>query len=340
MKHVLIGMSGGVDSSLAAALLQQQDCRIAGAFCIMHRQSTDALEAAKQTAANLGIELYTIPLEEEFSRTVVEDFIDNYTQGRTPNPCVLCNPLVKFKALLDLANRKGFDFVATGHYAQIGQENGRYFIRKNPDKDQSYMLYRLTQEQLSRILFPLAGTYKQENRKLASTFAPETADKPDSQEICFLPAGTGYADFIEAKRGLFPPGEFWLEEESRCFGTHKGLIRYTVGQRKNLGLSAGVPLYVKKLDPNTNRVILSKNDVVDVRDAICINPVFQACSPEEKTIQGTVKIRHSKQETPAEVTIQKDRLLLHFQTPVRAITPGQSAVVYDKDKILCGGILE
>ncbi len=338
-KNVLVGLSGGVDSALAAAFLKRDGYDVTGLYCIMHNSDQEGLEDAQKVAKHLGIPLETSDLRNLFETVVIEDFLNNYATARTPNPCIVCNPRVKFKALCDKADAMGISHIATGHYADVGMENGRYYIKAVADKDQSYMLYRLTQAQLSRILFPLGNTKKEENRLIAQELSLPVFQKKDSQDICFI-KGESYIDYTERRLGLFPEGDFWLRDEDRPVGRHKGLIRYTVGQRKNLGIALGAPVYVSKLDRENNRVILSKTDVVDATEVTAIDPVYQLLSPEETEFCAEAKIRFSAKTAPCTVTVQEGKLHAVFETPQRAATPGQSIVFYRNNKILCGGFIE
>lgn len=337
-KKIVLGMSGGIDSSYAASLLKADGYEVTGVYCIMHEHAFDGLADAKKVAESLGIKLLTEDLTEKFDKTVKTYFTETYSKAGTPNPCIICNPTVKFKALCDVADRIGAEKIATGHYAGTGydEQSGRYYIRKATYKDQSYMLCRLTQEQISRVIFPLYGTEKSDNRKSAELSGLPLSDKPDSQEICFIPNGD-YATFIENRKGPFPEGEFWLEDDNKVVGRHKGIIRYTVGQRKNLGISLGERIYVKSFDIEKNTVILSRKDVTEDEGLTCRNIVFQALDPTTESFDSDVKIRYAHKGIGACSKISNGEITTKFAEPQRAVTPGQYAVFYDGDKLLCAG---
>ncbi len=339
MKTAVLGLSGGVDSSTAAARLKQSGYNVVGVYCVMHKYSEEGLRDAKRVAEHIGIDFDTLDCTKEFEDIVIRDFLENYKRGRTPNPCTVCNPNVKFKALCDYAEKIGAEDIATGHYAGVGCKNGRYFVRKSADKDQSYMLWGLTQKQLSMLILPLYNEFKPDVRKQAHDLGLPVAEKPDSLDLCFVPDGN-YAAFIEEHVGKFPEGEFWLRDENRAVGVHKGIIRYTVGQRKNLGIALGTPVYVCGIDAEKNRVILSRNDVTDYTSLKCRNANFQALLPENTaTFDADVKIRYAHKGAHGTVSVSDNGFSVKFDEPQRAVTAGQSAVCYDGDKILCGGII-
>ena len=336
---ILIGLSGGLDSTYAAHLLKEQGHEVVGASVIMH-QYTD-LSAAEETAKAVGIPYVILDARETFKERVIARFLTDYTAGRTPNPCVECNPAVKFATLCDYAEEQGFDAVSTGHYASVLQEKGRYFIRCADDgsKDQSYVLWRLSQKQLSMLYLPLAGMKKSHIREQAATLGYQAAEAKESQEICFIP-DDDYVGYIEtALKKTFPEGDF-LNENGTVIGRHKGLIRYTVGQRKGLG-AFGRPMFVARLDPAANTVTLVPAGGESSQSMIISELNFVKLSPQsEGILDAMVKVRYSAKPTPCRITFEGDRATVSFLSPVRAVTPGQSAVFYDDKDVLFGGIID
>lgn len=341
MKKTLVAISGGVDSSVAAALIMEKgiDC-VGGTMRISCGLENDAEDAAR-VCARLGLEHHVFDLSDEFEKEVVCRFVDAYEKALTPNPCIECNRYIKFGALLDKAMELGCDSIATGHYARIEKEGDRYLIKKGADesKDQSYVLWSLSQEQLSRTLLPLGSLTKAQVREIARSRGFENADKSDSQDICFVPDGD-YAGFIERYTNkTYPAGDF-VDMDGNVLGKHRGIIRYTTGQRKGLGLALPAPMYVYKKDIETNRVILCKNDLLfsDVLYARDFNWV--AFTPD-KPFTANVKVRYKAKEAPATVIPLDDgRVKVEFFQPQRAITPGQAAVVYIGDTLIGGGQIE
>ena len=341
--NVLIAMSGGVDSSAAALLLQKEGFVCAGAM--MRLFAPEGVQAGEQDAANaaaaLGIPFFVYDMREDFEKWVIQDFMDVYRAGGTPNPCITCNRAMKFGAFLDRARQEGYDKIATGHYAKVVYENGKYALyqAEDPAKDQSYVLWSLTQEQLSALLLPLGSLSKEEVRSAARVGQLGTADKKESQDICFVPDGD-YAAFIERSLGFtFPPGDF-VDEDGKVLGRHRGIIRYTIGQRRGLGLSLQEPLYVIRKDAASNQVILGPSEHLFSGELLAGQANWIAGFPPERPIRVQARIRYNQKAFPATVTeAGEDTFRLQFDQPQRAVSPGQSAVLYDGDRLLGGGII-
>lgn len=349
----MIAMSGGVDSSVAALVLKQQGFDEIGCTMKLYQNnnydsmgsrtccSIDDVEDARSVAFRIGIPYYVFNYKDEFKRCVIDKFIDSYERGLTPNPCIDCNRYLKFSKLYERARILGCDYIATGHYARIEKSGSRYILKKALDKskDQSYVLYFLTQEQLAHTLFPLGNMQKSETRIIAESNGFINADKPDSQDICFVPNGD-YAKVIEQySQKQYPKGDF-VTSEGVVLGTHKGIIRYTIGQRKGLGISAETPLYVCRVCPANNTIVLGKNNDL-FYNTVFVNE-FNWISGEapKSSISCCVKIRYRQTEQQAKVYPQADgSVKIVFDTPQRAITPGQAAVLYDEDTVLGGGTI-
>ena len=337
---VLLGMSGGVDSSYAAALLKQQGYEVEGAILRMHPYSE--VEKAKRTADALGIPLHIVDCQDAFYERIVLDFCDEYRKGRTPNPCIRCNAEIKLRFLWETAKSLGFDKIATGHYARVVRRRGRYAIAKGIDarKDQSYFLYRVTQDILENLLLPLGELEKNEVQRQADSLALEAAKEKESQEICFI-QGEKYTDYIERACGKCQEGNF-VDDAGRVLGRHKGIIHYTVGQRKGLGVSASSRLFVRQIDPETNTVYLS--DKKEEKSSFYIDDVIfsGATSALDLTqaTQLTVKIRYLAK--PVLVSLSSEgnrRYRVHSAEGFSGLTPGQSAVIYDGECVLAGGFI-
>lgn len=339
-------MSGGVDSSVSALLLRKDGCDVSGVNLVMHHNSggcgsSTELDTARAVSEKMGIDFYVFDFCEEFEREIMTYFAQTYIDGATPNPCVVCNRKLKFGALLDKADEMGFDFIATGHYARIEKSGERFLLRKGVDltKDQSYVLYGLSQRQLSRTLFPLGGYKKTDVRLIAEENGLVNARKHDSQDICFLPDGN-YPEFIESFTGRrFENGEF-VTLDGRKLGEHRGIIRYTIGQRKGLGLALPAPMYVYKKDMEKNQVILTSEDMLFSKslDADTINfiPFDRLTSP----LHVKAKVRYSQRECDAVVEqTGEDTVHVEFKDPQRAISKGQSVVFYDDDYVVGGGVI-
>ena len=348
---VLVALSGGVDSAVAALLCKQAGYDCIGVTMRLHTPSGTSpscctqkdIEDAARVAEALDIPFEVKDMSGDFDRHVVEYFVSAYERGDTPNPCIACNRHMKFDALLEYAKELGCDYVATGHYARVELgEDGIYYLKKgvNGAKDQSYVLYSLTQEQLSHVLFPLGGfSSKEEIRKLAEEYGLPLADKAESQDICFVPDGD-YATFIETYRGkTFPEGDF-VDEDGNRLGTHKGIIRYTTGQRKGLGLSFPTPMYVKGKNVEANTVILAREESLFSTTLRAVDMTWSSGITPTAPIHCTAKTRYHAKEVAALVTPKdKESVEVVFSTPVRAVTPGQALVLYDGDTLLGGGTI-
>lgn len=342
MEKVLVGMSGGVDSAAAALLLKKAGYDVIGCRLTLNKSEKEAEEekAARSAAERLGIRLIAADFSESFKKEVSDYFISEYLAGRTPNPCVKCNPAVKFASLIKTADENGAGLIATGHYARITKTaDGLFAVSASPSKkDQSYFLYRLPQEILRRTLFPLGGFLsKDEIRALARDAGFEAAEKKDSQDICFIP-DNDYAGYILRETGKAPvPGNF-IDADGKIIGRHSGIINYTVGQRRGLG-AFGEPRYVKYINAKDNTVILCKADE-RFSDTVRINGLFWASgkAPDASKTYG-VKIRSTAKAAPAKLIINGDSMTVLFDSPVAAPCPGQSAVVYDGDAVVGGGVV-
>ncbi len=335
---ILVGISGGVDSAAAALKLKNEGHTVECALLKMH-EFTD-VSGARAVAGALGLVLHEIDMTKAFERSVKENLIDEYSRGRTPNPCIICNREVKFRGLYDFARENGFDGIATGHYAKIICNNGRYSVATAGDikKDQSYMLYRLPEDILSMLILPLSDAEKSDVRELVRGSGLAAADAKDSQEICFLP-DNDYPAFIESVRGEFPEGNF-IDTEGNILGRHKGIIRYTVGQRKGLGIALGARAFVTDISPENNTVTLSK-EFIGKREISLSGVVFSGMErPPAGKYAFTVKLRYSAPKIPTVAEFSDDgSVRLYFDSPVTAAA-GQSAVVYDGERVLFGGFIE
>ncbi len=339
---ILLGMSGGLDSTYAAHCLTEEGHEVTGALLVMSGCTDE--KAAVLSAAEAGVPLVRIDARERFSRAVVDPFVAEYFRGRTPNPCVLCNPAVKFGMLCEYAAANGFDRVSTGHYAAIGEENGRYFLKKALDrtKDQGYVLWSLSQKQLSMLYFPLSGKNKTDVRAAAKALGFTAAGAKDSQDICFIP-DNDHARFIEEYTGeKARPGEF-LDLNGKVVGKHRGIVHYTVGQRKGLGIALGEPVFVTKIDPESNTVTVAPAGHEYAGGMTVAGMKFQkTVLTAGETLSCLVKARYASPPVPATVRMEtSDRASVVFASPVRAVTPGQSAVFCDENgDLLFGGQIE
>ena len=355
-KKALIAMSGGVDSSVAGFLMKEQGYECIGATMKLYQNddivinkehtccSLDDVEDARAVAHSMGMDHYVMNFKEHFKEQVMDKFVHCYECGITPNPCIDCNRYLKFEYLYQRAQELGMDYVVTGHYAQIVQDEttGRYLLKKAVDasKDQSYVLYQMTQRQLAHLLLPVGEYSKPEIRALAADFGLENAQKPDSQDICFVPDGD-YVRFLHDYGGVTPqPGDF-VDETGRVLGRHRGLECYTAGQRKGLGVSADRPLYVISKNAENNTVLLGDNEEL-FSAALLASRVnwIEGETPAEK-VYCTAKTRYSQKECDAVVTpLEGGCAHVELLTPQRAVTAGQAVVFYDGEEVLGGGTIE
>ena len=338
MKKIAIGLSGGVDSAAAAHLLLQSGYEVTGIILRLKPDNgaDEDIADAQKIADKLRIELRVLDLREYFSETVISHFISEYLAGRTPNPCIECNSLIKFGAMLDYALEIGCDGIATGHYARIEEENGRFLLKRSAGaKDQSYFLYKLTQTQLSKIIFPLDGLEKDEIRQIALDAGLPVAQKRDSQEICFVP-DDDYIAFLAGKGITSPEGNF-TDKLGNVLGRHSGIINYTVGQRKGLG-AFGKPMFVNSICAEKNTVIIGENGTQYCSGLIADNMNYIAFDAPEKPFRAEVKIRFRAKEQPALITpLENGMAQIVFDEPQRSITPGQGAVIFSGDTVIGGG---
>ncbi len=343
--NVIVGMSGGVDSSVAAYLLKEQGYNVTGVTMqIWDGESVQPAVDAAKVAKELGIPHMVIDFREDFKKYVIDYFIEEYTCGRTPNPCVVCNRYVKWEALLSKITTLGADYIATGHYARIKElDNGRLAVSNsvNQAKDQTYALYNLTQAQLAKTIMPVGEYSKDEIRAIAEKIGITVANKPDSMEICFIP-DNDYAGYIKENSGYETvPGNF-VDIHGNVVGKHKGIIHYTVGQRKGLGLAMGYPVFVVAIRPETNEVVIGENKDVFRTSLYARKVNFMGMEPahKEQEFQAKAKIRYSHEGAACTVRMIEDDLMeCIFDEPQRAITPGQSVVLYKDDYVLGGGVI-
>ena len=350
-EKVLVGMSGGVDSSVAAWILKENGYEVIGATIRTWRDpfydsSFSDLTDARQVCETLGIPHIIVDAAEAFRQCVVEPFASEYIHGKTPNPCVLCNHAVKWGALLQEADRQSASFIATGHYARVLRlANGRYTISfsQGKAKDQSYVLGRLTQAQLARTLMPLGVMTKDKVRQVAAGIGLHVSEKKDSQEICFIP-DNDHSAFLARNFGdrLPEPGSF-ISRDGQVLGTHRGIVNYTIGQRKHLNLAMGHPVYVTEIRPDANAVVIGENEDLFKTTLQAENLNYMGLAPEEQDGSGfraKAKIRYAHPEADCTVYLSApDKISVHFDAPVRAATPGQSVVIYKDDYILLSGII-
>ncbi len=344
MKKILLGMSGGVDSTVAAYLLKKEGWEVIGATADLLPCTDNAVtDSARAAAEQLGIPHYVLDFKDIFKSRVIDNFCTEYTSGRTPSPCIECNRYIKFGAMAEAAKDMGIEYISTGHYAKIEYDGtrGRYLLKKADctQKDQSYMLYTLSQKQLSKAIFPLQGLTKAEVRTIAREAGLLAADKGDSQEICFVPDDNYIGFLTENTKTLPKEGEF-VDLDGNILGTHGGIHRYTIGQRKGLGIAFGKPMFVVGIDAGKNRVILGEAGSEYFSSLIADRVNFIPFDSLDAPIEAQCKLRYgSKYFSGTVYPMEGNRVRVEFHTPARAVTPGQSVVFYDGDCVIGGGII-
>ncbi len=345
-KRVLLGMSGGVDSSVAAYLLKEEGYDVIGVTLQMWHGETDKTVLENSQKANdicnqLNITHYTFNVEKEFKKYVLDYFISEYENGRTPNPCVICNRYVKFEGLIQKARELDIEYIATGHYANIEKKGNRFLLKKGEDinKDQSYFLYNLSQEQLSKTIFPLGKYTKSEVREIAKKIKLLSASEPDSQEICFI-KDNNYRSFLQNYgTKIIPKGEI-VDTQGNILGYHEGISKYTIGQRRGLGVHTGEPMFVIDIDKEGNRVVLGSNENLQSKELIANTINWIYFDKFESNLKAKVKIRHGAKEVSANlIPFGENNVKVEFDSLQRAVTKGQSVVFYLHNYILGGGII-
>lgn len=355
-KKVVVGMSGGVDSSVAAYLLKKQGYDVIGVTMQIWQDEEEAakeenggccglsaVDDARRVAEAIGIPYYVMNFKNEFKKNVMDYFVEEYLQGKTPNPCIACNRYVKWDSLLQRSLEIGADYIATGHYARIEKlPIGRFAIRNSvtASKDQTYALYNLTQDQLARTLMPIGEFAKDDIRRIAVEAGLPVAHKPDSQDICFIP-DHDYASFLDREAGdrVPPPGNF-VTTTGEVIGKHLGITHYTIGQRKGLNLAMGHPVFVTEIRPSSNEVVIGENEDIITRELICNNLNFMSIEDLVEPRKVLAKIRYSHKGSLCTIEkIGKDSVKCTFEENVRAVTPGQAVVFYDGEHVLGGGTI-
>ena len=347
-------MSGGVDSSVAAYLLKEQGYDVIGVTMQIWQEdkeyeereggccSLSAVDDARRVADKIGIPFYVLNFRDSFKKNVIDYFIDEYMEGKTPNPCIACNKYLKFDELLKKAQGIGADYIATGHYAKIEEHNGRYILVKSDDdkKDQTYALYNMTQEQLAHTLMPCGEYTKDRIREIAKEIGLDVHNKKDSEEICFISDNNHGKYISEAMPGNVKQGNF-VDKDGNILGKHKGIVYYTIGQRKGLGLDMGRPVFVTDINPLTNEVVVGAEEDIFKTDLICKDINFIAFDNLDKSLELKAKIRYSAKPATATITpLENGKVIVSFKEKQRAITKGQSVVFYLDDLVVGGGIIE
>lgn len=343
MKRVMVALSGGVDSAVTAALLLEQGYEVIGVYMRLlsgaEHETSD--EDARQVAHELGIEFHSLDCRSEFHRAIVQNFCDEYLNGRTPNPCILCNRHMKFGYLLQIADELGADYLATGHYARIDRCGDIPVLRRGRDrnKDQSYFLFTLTAEQLKRVMFPLEDTTKEQVREIAQRINLSARHKAESQDVCFIP-DNDYVRFLEKQSLVLPQGGNITHVNGQVVGRHRGTYRYTIGQRKGLGIGWSEPLYVVSIDAANNQVIVGEKPYLETTE-LFVNDVVWSQPPVDRQLRVDCRIRYRHNEALATVYIDdQSTVRVVFDQPQIGVTPGQSAVFYQEDTVIGGGWIQ
>ena len=350
MARVFAAMSGGVDSSVSAALLLEQGHDVTGVTMQLWPSSEDAggccsvsaVRDARRVCDLLGIPHYTLNFRELFEKAVVGPFAEEYAAGRTPNPCIVCNDVLKFSDLLAKVSAQGAEFLATGHYARIARDSDHvpWLSRAaDPGKDQSYFLYRLSRAQMDHVLFPVGELHKSDVRAIASRIGLAVAEKPDSQEVCFAPAGEHARVVAERRPAAMRAGEI-VDGTGHVLGTHDGIANYTVGQRKGLGIGGGDPLFVLALDAEHNRVVAGPREALRVRLVTASGVVWNGC--DDETVDAMVRYRMTARPASAHLdrAREDESLEVRFAEPLEAVAPGQAVVCYQQDRVIGGGVIQ
>jgi len=344
-KKVLVAMSGGVDSSVAAALLKAEGFEVFGVTLnLTNLASPEGINFAQEVAQKLDIPHFVFDFSKKFEQEIIYFFCQEYLSGRTPNPCIVCNQKIKFGSLLTRARELGADYLATGHYARMVHDDirGRFLLKKGKDsrKDQSYFLFALSQDQLGSVIFPLGEMTKTEVKEKAKEIGLKVFDKPESQEVCFVP-DNNYKNFIKSRFPTLNEKGSIVSTEGKILGEYQGIFSLTVGQRKGLKISRGFPLYVVSLDKTINTVVVGSKEETFRKELIVSQINWVSLKSLDKPVEANVRVRHQHRESPARITpLSEGRVGVDFFKPQMAITPGQAAVFYDEDAVMGGGWIE